>query len=78
MVTHNPLHGSGQTGLPHPALTSGNNAHAPPGMLVAGGELHRCLCGRQISTILGKAQSPLRSSYETSNGVFPSRYCAIL
>src|SRR4029077_5395820 len=28
MVTHNPLYGSGQAGLPHPALTSGDNAHA--------------------------------------------------
>src|ERR1019366_4462090 len=28
MVAHNPLHGSGQAGLPHPALTSGDNAHA--------------------------------------------------
>src|SRR5437899_4093406 len=32
MVTHNPLHGSGQAGLPHPALTSGNNAHATQGI----------------------------------------------
>jgi hypothetical protein len=32
MVTHNPLHGSGQAGLPHPALTSGNNAHAAQGI----------------------------------------------
>src|SRR5438552_8631218 len=32
MVTHNPLYGSGQAGLPHPALTSGDNAHAPQGI----------------------------------------------
>ena len=39
MVTHNPLHGSGQAGLPHPALTSGDNAHAAQGirMTSAGG-----------------------------------------
>src|SRR6266567_8923962 len=32
MVTHNPLYGSGQAGLPHPALTSGDNAHAAQGI----------------------------------------------
>src|SRR5712692_4285840 len=32
MVTHNPLYGSGQAGLPHPALTLGDNAHAPQGL----------------------------------------------
>jgi len=39
MVTHNPLHGSGQADFPHPALTSGNNAHAAQGirMTSAGG-----------------------------------------
>jgi hypothetical protein len=39
MVTHNPLYGSGQAGLPHPALTSGDNAQAPQGigMTSAGG-----------------------------------------
>src|SRR6266496_1491521 len=28
MIAHNPLHGSGRAGLPHPALTLGDNAHA--------------------------------------------------
>jgi hypothetical protein len=28
MIAHNPLHGSGQAGFPHPALALGNNAHA--------------------------------------------------
>ncbi len=28
MITHNPLHGSGQASFPHPALTLGDNAHA--------------------------------------------------
>ena len=39
MVAHNPLHGSGQAGLPHPALTSVDNAHAAQGirMTSAGG-----------------------------------------
>jgi hypothetical protein len=39
MVAHNPLHGSGQAGLPHPALTSGDDAHAAQGirMTSAGG-----------------------------------------
>jgi len=32
MVTHNPLYGSGQAGWPHPALTSGDNAHAAQGI----------------------------------------------
>jgi hypothetical protein len=32
MVAHNPLHGSGQAAFPHPALTSGNNAHAAQGI----------------------------------------------
>src|SRR5258707_6759991 len=39
MVTHNPLYGSGQAGLPHPALTSGDNAQTAQGirMTSAGG-----------------------------------------
>jgi hypothetical protein len=28
MIAHNPLRGSGQAAFPHPALTSGNDAHA--------------------------------------------------
>src|SRR5437667_8324265 len=32
MVAQNPLHGSGQAAFPHPALTSGNNAHAAQGI----------------------------------------------
>jgi hypothetical protein len=28
MIAHNPLHGSGQAELPHPALALGNDAHA--------------------------------------------------
>jgi hypothetical protein len=32
MIAHNPLHGSGQAELPHPALTSGDNAHAAQGI----------------------------------------------
>jgi hypothetical protein len=28
MIAHNPLHGSGQAVLPHPALALGNDAHA--------------------------------------------------
>jgi hypothetical protein len=34
MVAHNPLHGSGQAVLLHPALASGNNAKALPGIRV--------------------------------------------
>jgi hypothetical protein len=30
MVTHNPLHRSGQAGLPHPAVTSGNSERSLP------------------------------------------------
>src|SRR6266850_319655 len=32
MITHNPLHGSGQAGFPHPALVLGNDAHATQGI----------------------------------------------
>src|SRR6267143_1338062 len=28
-IAHDPLHGSGRAGFPHPALALGNNAHAP-------------------------------------------------
>ena len=32
MIAHNPLHGSGQAVLPHPALALGDNAHAAQGI----------------------------------------------
>src|SRR6267378_3857541 len=32
MIAHNPLHGSGQAGFPHPALALGENAHAMQGV----------------------------------------------
>src|SRR5438309_12128483 len=32
MIAHNPLHGSGQAALPHPALALGENAHAAQGI----------------------------------------------
>jgi hypothetical protein len=32
MIAHNPLHGSGQAGFPHPALALGNHAHAAQGI----------------------------------------------
>src|SRR6516164_11848370 len=32
MITHNPLHGSGQAALPHPALALGQDAHAAQGI----------------------------------------------
>src|SRR5437870_9688428 len=32
MIAHNPLHGSGQAGFPHPALALGDNAHAAQGI----------------------------------------------
>ncbi len=41
MVTHNPLHGSGQADFPHPALTSGDDAHAAQGIRMTSA------CGRQ-------------------------------
>ena len=28
MIAHNPLHGSGQAALPHPAFALGDDAHA--------------------------------------------------
>ena len=32
MIARNPLHGSGQAGLPHPALALGEDAHAAQGI----------------------------------------------
>src|ERR1700693_5221652 len=32
MIAYNPLHGSGQAALPHPALALGKNAHAAQGI----------------------------------------------
>jgi hypothetical protein len=32
MIAHNPLHGSGQAGFPHPALALGEDAHAMRGI----------------------------------------------
>src|SRR5258708_33783779 len=32
MIAHNPLHGSGQAGFPHPALALGADAHAAQGI----------------------------------------------
>ena len=32
MIAHNPLHGSGQAGFPHPALALGNDAQATQGI----------------------------------------------
>src|SRR5215471_19274792 len=37
MIAHNPLHGSGRADFPHPALTSGNNAHAAERIGMTGG-----------------------------------------
>ena len=31
-MAHNPFHGSGQAGFPHPALALGNDAHAAQGI----------------------------------------------
>jgi hypothetical protein len=35
MIAHNPLHGSGQAELPHPALALGNDARAAQGIGMA-------------------------------------------
>src|ERR1700686_5545964 len=32
MIAHNPLHGSGQAGFPHPALALGDDAYASQGI----------------------------------------------
>src|SRR5580693_3538730 len=32
MIAHNPLHGSGRAGVPHPALALGDDAHAAQGI----------------------------------------------
>src|SRR5437879_6130481 len=37
MIAHNPLHGSGQAGFPHPALALGDNAHAAQGIVMTDG-----------------------------------------
>jgi hypothetical protein len=36
MITHNPLHGSGQAGFPHPALALGEDAYATQGIGMTG------------------------------------------
>src|SRR4051812_30822150 len=38
MVTHNPLHGSGQADFPHPALASGDDAKSLEGIGVIGAD----------------------------------------
>jgi hypothetical protein len=40
MFAHNPLHGSGQAGFPHPALSLGEDAHATQGIGMTDGR-HR-------------------------------------
>src|SRR6266478_839013 len=40
MIAHNPLHGSGQAGFPHPALALGEDAHASQGIGMTDGR-HR-------------------------------------
>ena len=40
MIAHNPLHGSGQAALPHPALALGDDAHAAQGIGMTDGR-HR-------------------------------------
>jgi hypothetical protein len=40
MIAHNPLHGSGRAGFPHPALALGNDAHAAQGIGMTDGR-HR-------------------------------------
>jgi hypothetical protein len=40
MIAHNPLHGSGQAGFPHPALALGEDAHAMQGIGMTDGR-HR-------------------------------------
>ena len=40
MIARNPLHGSGQAGLPHPALALGEDAHAAQGIGMTDGR-HR-------------------------------------
>src|SRR6266481_4829606 len=37
MITHDPLHGSGQADFPHPALALGDNAHASQGIRMTDG-----------------------------------------
>src|ERR1700758_3036409 len=39
MVAHNPLHGSGRAALLHPALASGDNAKALPGIRMTNASL---------------------------------------
>src|SRR6266849_4816413 len=38
MFAHNPLHGSGQAGFPHPALALGNDAHPAQGIRMTDGK----------------------------------------
>src|SRR5580658_3541302 len=44
MIAHNPLHGSGQAALPHPALALGEDVHAAQGVgMGSPGSRARCL-----------------------------------
>ena len=43
VIAHDPLHGSGRADFPHPALTSGNDAHAAQWIRMI------YACGRQPS-----------------------------
>jgi hypothetical protein len=38
MIAHNPLHGSGQAGFPHPALALSDDAHASQGIGMTDGK----------------------------------------
>ncbi len=44
MITHNPLHGSGQAVLPHPALALGSDAHAAQGIGMTDGRRRQPAC----------------------------------
>jgi uncharacterized oxidoreductase len=63
MIAHNPLHGSGRAGFPHPALALGNDAHA--GIL-------------QIDDVAGAVDEVVLVSIITTNGMGPIRMTSAL
>src|SRR5205807_648001 len=52
MIAHNPLHGSGQAGFPHPALALGDNAHAAQGIGMTDGRQRASLRSVGTETVL--------------------------
>ena len=55
MVTHNPLHGSGRAGFPHPALALGNNAKPAQGIVMVDASRREPTVNQPPHTVPGNA-----------------------